>query len=723
MRQFAALLALAVMAVATGCGHSSAADSPASVTISPTSVSLTFGGVQQLSATVEDAAGSTLSNAILTYTTSDSSVADVSTGGLVCAGTWDSESTPVVCTQPKSTATRSATITATAQVTNAPYTASGTVTAYVHLHIDSVVVTAPASSSCISQAGATSYSAAACNRSSSGAQDPECNGNGTNLGNVGVPGWAVLPSSVASANTSSSCTTFANNTYPCLITASAPGQATVSASIASTVSSSVFFTTCPVTSITVKDSNGDTSASLSSSGTSTLEPVVVDSNGVTLTSLPTLNYSTSASLVASVSGTTVTASDAGTSTIVLSCSPPNCNTGLFPVYGNIYGVSVSGTTSTTVYVASSNSTSLVPITTSNNTVGTAISLPVAPNSMIISPTAAKIVLGTGSNTGSTGVMVYTVGSTISTLPVYGRVLAVSPDGNIAVLLYGPNEGNSGTAAIYVYDLSGSTLTSIPLSKPYPTQATAAFSPDSTQALVAASSPSHTNDQLAVWNSSTAPHVYSVASANDVDFLAEGSFAYVTGTDNVNAYASCSLSSNLLGTGDETPDILTASIVAPTLIRAVPNSTSMVVTDPPNIDLITANGSSGAWPGGAIFSPPSSCLPPWFEATPVHPNSITATSLNAGSYTPNQLITTADGTKAIVLADLNSVLLYNISGNVASAISLANGAKTTTGGVTLDSGYLWVGGSDGNVHVVNFSTSSDSAQVSPGITPEFVVVLP
>jgi len=717
MRQFAALLFLAALGLTAGCGSSSSPAVPASLTISPSAASIGFGDTLQLSAIVDDAGGTVVSNATVTYATSDSSAADVSTGGLICGGTWDSESTPVVCTPPKSTVTRTATITATAQVAKVSGTATGTATVSVHIHVDSVTITPPSSSACISQANAATYTAVACS-----GNEPGTGGcaRGHSLGDVGAPSWSVLPATVASANTTNSCTSFVGSSYPCLITAGSPGQGSVTATVTNTVSSSAPFTTCPIVGITLKDTNNNTSASLSSSGTSTLNAVVVDSNGVTLTDLPALVFNNSAPMVASeTAGTTdnytVTGTAAGTTTLTASCTPPSCNTGLFSVYSNIYGVSVSGTTSTTVYVASSDSTSLIPITTSNNTVGTAVTLPAAPNSMVVSPNGSEILLGTGSNTGSTGVMVFSVSeSTVSTLNFYGRVLAVSPDGNLIAVFYGPAEGNSQTAAVYIYDTSSSTTAAIPLTSysPGPFGPRAAFSPDSTQGLVIA------GNQMVVWSPSTAPHVFPLAAATDVDFLAEGSFAYVTGGSDVSAYASCSLLGSVLAT----PDSLAAT--SPTLIRAVPNSTTMVAADPPNVDLITASNAGSPWGGNTIFAPPSGCLAPWLATpTAVHPNSLSSFSLNAGDYTPSQLIATADGSKAIVLANRNSVLLYNISGNSASAIPLSGGAATTTGGATLDSAYLYVGGKDGNVHRINFSTASDDTQISPGITPEFVVVVP
>src|SRR5437899_7309434 len=98
---FAGLLALIFILILgiSGCGggNGTSVGTASTVTVTPASLSLDFGQVAQLSTTVKDAGGNTILTLTPTYSSSSSSVT-VSTGGLVCAGTWDSLTIPVVCT-------------------------------------------------------------------------------------------------------------------------------------------------------------------------------------------------------------------------------------------------------------------------------------------------------------------------------------------------------------------------------------------------------------------------------------------------------------------------------------------------------------------------------------------------------------------------------------------------------------------------------------------------
>ena len=94
----------------------------------------------------------------------------------------------------------------------------------------------------------------------------------------------------------------------------------------------------------------------------------------------------------------ITAVVPGTTTVTATCSNPDCNANLPAQYSiNQLTVTVPGSHDTTVYAASTNSTTLVPITTSNNTAGTAITLPYAPNSILADPTGAHVYLGSATS--------------------------------------------------------------------------------------------------------------------------------------------------------------------------------------------------------------------------------------------------------------------------------------------------------------------------------------
>ena len=130
---------------------------------------------------------------------------------------------------------------------------------------------------------------------------------------------------------------------------------------------------------------------------------------------------------------TITAVAPGTASITAACSPPNCNNSfpnappayiVYPQYSqNVVTASVSGATTTTVYAASTNSTTLVPISTSTNTAGTAVTLPNLPNSALMDPTGSYLYLGS-----SSGLMqVNLLTNAVTAYSVNGTVVAISPD--------------------------------------------------------------------------------------------------------------------------------------------------------------------------------------------------------------------------------------------------------------------------------------------------------
>jgi hypothetical protein len=112
--------------------------------------------------------------------------------------------------------------------------------------------------------------------------------------------------------------------------------------------------------------------------------------------------------------------------------------------------------------------------------------------------------------------------------------------------------------------------------------------------------------------------------------------------------------------------------------------------------------------------------------------VTHVQVNAGAtFTPKQLIVAPDGSSAYVLSDVGSLLGISTGTTPADAsIPLSGGAVPTTGGITLDSTLIFVGGSDGKIHRIDRSTSpaTDTPIALPstapaGFTPDFVAVQP
>ena len=215
----------------------------------------------------------------------------------------------------------------------------------------------------------------------------------------------------------------------------------------------------------------DTSFTLTTGTTVALTADVYDSNGQYIK--PVLTWGSSAPASATVTGTgtannpgTITAVAPGTAYITASCNYPSCNKNLPPQYSDhVVTTTFSGSTSTTVYAASTNSLMLVPIATSSNTAGTVITLPQLPNSIISDPAGAKLYLGS-----SAGLMVVNLNtSVVSTVAVNGTVVAVSANGS--TVLISDSVGNT-------INYFAASSQSVPFAHSGATTNSTAFTPDS-----------------------------------------------------------------------------------------------------------------------------------------------------------------------------------------------------------------------------------------------------
>ncbi len=668
MRRFPALLCIAVVLIiglaACGGSKSSTIGPPATVTVIPSSLSLTLGEVQQLTPSVTDSNGNILSNQTFTYASSNSSFVTVSSGGLVCAGTWDSLTTPIVCTPP----TTGPLPTPAANITVTTGSASTTVPVFEHAHVDAITIT-PGTTDCQSAGGDTPETNTFTAHAFSKGADI------TSL--VGPFTWTVSPGTIGTVDTSGKCTT--DNT--CVITAAKPGRASVTATVSGTISTPADFTTCPVQAISLHVSGAtDTSVTLNTGQTSTLAADVVDTKSKTLSNL-SLSFGSSQPVVATAANNPIilTAGAAGTATLVASCTPSSCNTNLYPVYGNPFKASVNGSSATTVYVASTASTNLLPVDSSANSIGTAITLVNQPNSMVFSPNGAKLLLGS-----SAGLMVFDIATNQGTTAsaVVGKAISVSPDSNTVIV------SDATTGNLFIYSISSQTYSTVA----FGAEATdAAWSPDSLRAYVVG------GGKLAVLSPGTTPRISAVGTVNDVDFLTQGSFAYLAGgSANVSVYATCN---NTEVTGVATP-------ARPALIRSLPSGLGMVAADPPYLDVITATTDGAGCP-------------------PALSNSEAHYDLGAGSFTASQLLVTADSSKAFVLlGDQPSVLAFDLATNAASTIPLGSGITgATNGGTTLDSKLLFFGVKGANTLEKYDIGAGTLTPISVSISPDLVAVRP
>ena len=666
-----------------GCSSSSPVHTvtypvPASITISPAPyLSMEIGTNQAFSPSIFNSAKTAITEPV-TYQSSNTAVVTVSATGLACAGSWDSLSAPTICT-PGTVGV--AQVTATAQGVSSPPT-----TVYVHQHVDKIAVSflpmpnqPPPTNPCFSVGQIADYQATAYS-------------NGTDItSTVGVFTWQTQQTSVATLN----------STAPALlpgqveVTAKVPGLTSLFATIGTVNSLPMAFTTCPVQSITL-------AVTTASSTSKTITPTVFDTLGTEITGVPlTWSSSNPGSVSVSSSGGATGSASGGGASIIASCTPPTCNIGILPslpIYPeNVVTMFITptGTAQTsTVYVSSTGCgttdgcfSTVVPITAPANTVGNSVTLAATPNSLVFNGQGSTAYLGTNSGLfGTVGLaMLNTSTNALSQLvSVPGKVLAVSPDGSKVII--SDTSAEDGPNHVFVLDTATNTSPTFQI-----TGATAAdFSPDSLKAYIVAGS------NLYIYSKVDGLRTITLAApANDVSFLSEGAFAYVAGG------APSSLS--VWRTCDNGRADTVAVPAVPTFIKTLPGAAQLLPSDtpatfhllalaPPDLDIISVNTT------------PSGCTPPVTDG-PV-------ASFNLGqNFVAKQLIISQDGTTAYVTtSNLSSILAFNIPGQTSSAYSLVGNPLPLSAALTADGTLLYVGASDGAVHVVSTVAGGDIKQI-------------
>jgi hypothetical protein len=687
---FAVLSVLLIFLAAglVGCGNNNAVTTtsfavPASITLTPTpNLSMEIGTFQTFFASAFTSTKTSIAEP-LSYQSSNTSVVTVANNGLACAGSWDSLTNPQICTPgPVGTAV----VTATAQGVSSPPT-----TVYVHQHVDKVVVSflpipnqPPPPNPCFSVGQTANYQATAYSR-------------GVDItSTVGVFTWQTLLSNVATLSTS------ATGLLPGQVqaTAKVPGLTPLFATIGNVNSVPLNFTTCAVQSITL-------AVTASTSTSNTITPTILDTLGTTITGVPlTWSSSEAGSVSVSSAGGASGSATGGGATIVASCTPPICNSGFYPslpIYPqNVVNMFVAptGTSQTvTVYVSSTSCgttdgcfSTVVPITPPANTVGNSIILPVTPNSLIFNRQGTNAYLGTDSGRlGSVGLAVLnsSTNSVTQFAGLPGKVLAVSPDGSKVII--SDTAPADGPNHVFVFDTTNNTSPTFQI-----TGATAAdFSPDSLKAYIVA------GGTLYVYSKVDGLRTIALAApAHDVSFLSEGAFAYVAGGESgkVTAWRTCDN-----GLAGLVPEIGQFPAV-PTFIKTLPGAAQLLPSDspntfhvlglaPPEIDIISVNTA------------PSGCTPP------VSNGPVSSFNLGQGNFVPRQLIVSQDGSTAYVIpSNLSVILVFNIPGQVSSAISLVGNPMPLSASLTPDGTLLYVGANDGTVHVVSTVAGGDVKQI-------------
>ncbi|MDP9268714.1 MAG: Ig-like domain-containing protein, partial [Acidobacteriota bacterium] len=671
-----------------GCGGGSSSTTlgpVATVEMLPANASLDIGGTLGLSVTLKDAAGHQLLTPTVTFSSSNPLV-QVANNGLLCAGTWDSLTTPIVC-GPPFPAVGTAQVTATAGgVTGAP------LTVFVHQHVDSITLT-PANPACVTQGATVQYTATAFH----GATDisSTVGGFNFNVGNV----------SVATINTADQPTGQPNNQ----ITAKAAGSGltNVVANSSGTTSLGASFTTCGPATITLHVTGlTDTTFSIAAAATKQLVADVVDTTGATITGL-TLTYGSSSPAATVSAAGLVSGLAPGQATISASCTPPVCNAGVnTTVYSNPVVVTVTGTAAATkVFVTSTHFDAptpnanpvVIPITTDTNTAGTAIAIPditinnVAtksfPNSMLVTQGGSKVYIGSSNGMAILDTATNTITGTITSTP--GRVVSISPNAAKVVIA---DTVNSKT---YIYDTQSQAFETLPI-----TGVTAVgWTPDGFKAYLVAGT---TLYQYATGQISLRTIPIGDTGVS-VDVFPGGRFAYLaTASGNLGARATCRNDSTYAPEATLTTDGGLQFVRGVTLVSGLAAVPKML--DVGGVSMTVDTPTIGA-PAATTDCPPSIAI---------GPASANWGGFGIAAFAPRQLITLSNGTQAYVTSDQAVLLGYDVVGNTTFTVPVG-GVSQFTGGALPDSSKVYVGASDGAVHVIDTATRLQTATVPINFT--------
>jgi len=672
-----AVVVLALVAgFLAGCGSGgskSKTPTAGSLTISPSSPSLEVGRFTTLTATILDSSGAPITSLTPTWSSSKPNVVDVSTNGAICAGKWDSTTTPTICTPGP---VDSAVITATAGGV------SGSVTVTTHVHIARLVIGSNVSE-CTSQGQTQQFFAVALDAAN---QD--------------------ITSSVGPVTFTTSDATVGTIDGSGVMTAKRPGAAQVNASVSGTNGLPAPFITCPPAAIAIglQGTPAQTDFAVAAPQTTVLAATVTDTKGNPITDLP-LTFLSSAPGIASVATTaltgTVTANVAGRAGVVASCSPPTCSSGVNkPIYSNVATFTVTGSPTPKIVAASANSNTIAIIDQTNTVVATPSIPAVTVNGVAKNPVLNSLVIaGDGSKAffgSDVGVLQLDLNQNtfLTTVPLFpGRVLAASVDGAKVLV---------GDGSFSVIDLAAGTA--------------------GTQLITAAGSADISLDKAKVYmavgstlNSENGNGLGLIAlplsnAASDVRFIKQGSIAFVAEPGaNAQIFATCDDSS--LGNVAAQPQLLASSFDSSRMFGA---NTTTVFSITPTITPVAT----------PITDPAHQA-----DCAPTVNTSVTSAPLGT-TVSPRQVIAAPNASRAVVLGDTTSVFSY-ADGGAVTAIPLSGGGTSTTGGVTTDGATLYVGTTNGDIQRIDLASGVVLQSIPAGLKngagtavfPDFVAVRP
>lgn len=687
-----ALLAAAMLMA--GCGGSSSnSNTVAVVNLAPATISLVAGQVTPLSVSAVNSAATAVATTF-TFNSTNPNLVTVSPAGLVCGGVWDS--TFVTCNGNNASGvplTGTATVTASAAgVTSSPVTVS------VHPSVTSIQISPATVSGCVSHGNTQQFTAKALH-----------NGNDI-TSSIGQFSWASSNGAVVSVD--------ANG----LATANTPGEAGIVASVGGVTSQSVPFDTCMpqriVLHLTGDPPGQPTEATTLAVGqTQTIQADMIDTNGVVTLGAPisvSSNNPAVATIAGATTGATLTATAPGGAGLVAVCAPPKCGSGInTPVYSNLFGVNVTGTSpATTVYVgtttipAPGTSPAIIPIDTSKSppAPGTPIVLPGAPTSMAFTSDGLKLYVDTSS--GLVSVDALSNAATLLDADAIGTILAVSPDGTKVIISNVKFQLDIHSQRIFIFDSSNNTLQTFIL----PGAVGAAFTSDGFKAYIAANfvdPAAATNPQarIYVWSPVlTLRTLTPTGTPNSVAPVSAGPLSVVADGSGLQVFNVCdnSLSTTLSTTS------------APQLVAAQKDANTIAVVNQTGVDIKFAN-----LPDTTI----GQCPPPV-----TFNNQFSGFGL--GAFTARQVLFGSNGSHIAVLpVGIDQIGVAIPSAGPGVIPIAAGGTEAVSGDLTQDGNTLWAGvGGTNTVHEISLAGGGDFFQVQLNLNntnavPDLIAVRP
>jgi hypothetical protein len=129
------------------------------------------------------------------------------------------------------------------------------------------------------------------------------------------------------------------------------------------------------------------------------------------------------------------------------------------------------------------------------------------------------------------------------------------------------------------------------------------------------------------------------------------------------------------------------------MATLPNGAGIVAVDGTNLQYLHNTANTQACPPAAT-------------------QSITPIAMSFASGSPKQVLSSYDGSKAIVTSTGKQVAIVNLSSATSTSVTLGAAASVSgTGDTTADSATFYIGGTDNAIHKIDLAGNTDSAQIA------------